>query len=130
MTDAEVIDSMLDRLSGKRAAPTVRDALRRAEQALDLVVNCDALSPTLRPERRDDAAASSQRREDVLREASRALNEVRAALAADEKDESELVATLEYIAARRDGVSSGTAFDQLADVREVARKALAKHAKE
>ena len=53
----------------------------------------------------------------------------RAALAADDKDESELVAALEYIAARQDGVSSGTAFDQLAEFREVARKALAKHAK-
>lgn len=39
---------------------------------------------------------------------------------------ADMLAALEYIAARQDGVSRGTAWDQLVDVRETARAAIAK----
>ena len=59
-----------------------------------------------------------------------AMQNAFAALESEDKAESELVEALEYIAAPQYGVSSGTAWDQLMDVRNEARKALAKHAKE
>lgn len=116
MLSADVIDDMLNRLSGRRTM-TVKEALRRCADELEAELNARYANTLDYP--------SMKRKYDLDMQT---VIDARAALAAAEKDESELVAALEYVAARQDGVSSGTLFDQFADVREVALKALTKHA--
>lgn len=123
MTDADVIDSMLDRLSGKRAAPTVRDALRQFIEAVDAdAVRMDSNDLNPAQNQLNDPAPPYPWHEEWLHHA-------RAALAAAEKDESELVKAISLVEVDLTAGDMPTKTRVALALHRV-RAVLAKHAKE